>query len=396
MKKVKIRIKQFGILLKTIYYYLYCKIKRINNEEVWVISERGDEARDNGYAFFRYIKESHPEINVKYIIHKKSRDIINLEKYKEDIIYYRTKKHYILFFTAGKLISTHIMGFSPDFRSFNKLDKLGLIKTKGKRIFLQHGIIKDYLEGLMKKNVNLDLFICGAKPEYDYLLKILGFSAKVMKYTGLARYDYLEKIEDNVILLMPTWRDNLYYCSNNKSFQRTTYYKKYQELINNEELDKILEQEGLKLIFYPHYEIQEHIQCFSTRSNHVIIAKKSEYDVQDLLKRARMLITDYSSIFFDIAYMNKPVIYYQFDYEEYRNEHYKEGYFSYKDHGFGPVTPYMEEVLKYIEMYIKKNYTVEEKYKHRKREFFVFQDKKNSERIFQEIKKIKGRSNYEI
>lgn len=43
-----------------------------------------------------------------------------------------------------------------------------------------------------------------------------------------------------------------------------------------------------------------------------------KYDVQQLLKESLLLITDYSSVFFDMMYMNKPVIFYQFDENQYR------------------------------------------------------------------------------
>ena len=41
----------------------------------------------------------------------------------------------------------------------------------------------------------------------------------------------------------------------------------------------------------------------------IIPASWREYDVQDLLMRCSLLITDYSSVFFDAGYMEKPVIY---------------------------------------------------------------------------------------
>ena len=58
------------------------------------------------------------------------------------------------------------------------------------------------------------------------------------------------------------------------------------------------------------------------------IASTEEYDVQTVLKESAYLITDYSSISFDFAYMKKPLCYFQFDYAEFREKHYPEGYFS--------------------------------------------------------------------
>jgi len=64
---------------------------------------------------------------------------------------------------------------------------------------------------------------------------------------------------------------------------------------------------------------------------------KESCDYQELIKESSLLITDYSSIFFDFAYLKKPVIYTHFDYNEYRENHVPEGYFNYKNDGFGPI-----------------------------------------------------------
>lgn len=51
MKKIKNRIIQLIVLLKCIYYGFYCKMKKIEMQDIWLISERGDEARDNRIYF---------------------------------------------------------------------------------------------------------------------------------------------------------------------------------------------------------------------------------------------------------------------------------------------------------------------------------------------------------
>ena len=60
-------------------------------------------------------------------------------------------------------------------------------------------------------------------------------------------------------------------------------------------------------------------------------------DLQDLLRRAAFLVTDYSSVAMDFAYMQKPLLYYQFDLDEFRANQYKAGYFDFVRDGFGPV-----------------------------------------------------------
>jgi hypothetical protein len=43
-------------------------------KDLWLISERPEEARDNGYWFYRWILESRPETNVRYVLTKNSVD----------------------------------------------------------------------------------------------------------------------------------------------------------------------------------------------------------------------------------------------------------------------------------------------------------------------------------
>ena len=75
------------------------------------------------------------------------------------------------------------MGYTPYIDFFVKADKKGIIK--GKKIFLQHGIIKDNLTYLYNNNVNLDLFSCSAKPEYEYVKSLYGYKDNVVQMLGL-------------------------------------------------------------------------------------------------------------------------------------------------------------------------------------------------------------------
>lgn len=56
-------------------------------------------------------------------------------------------------------------------------------------------------------------------------------------------------------------------------------------------------------------------------------------------------VTDYSSVAMDVAYLGKPVVYYQFDYERFRTFHLEEGYFHYEEDAFGPIAAEEAQVL---------------------------------------------------
>ena len=97
---------------------------------------------------------------------------------------------------------------------------------------------------------------------------------------------------------------------------------------------------------------------------------------------SEILITDYSSVYFDFAYMLKPVYYYQFDYKEYRSDHYAQGYFDYKNDGFGPV---VEDEVQLVNLIMNPS---DNNYRKRAKSFFRLRDSKNCERIYKAIREI--------
>ena len=160
-------------------------------KEIWLISERGTDARDNGYCFFLYLKKQHPEVCCKYIISFHSKDKDRLSQYADDLVVYASFEHYIYLWRAKYLISTHIMGFTTNMAFYTRLDNLLHIFRNKKIAFLQHGIIRANLPQLYGDKVRLDLFVCGAKPEYEYILNNFRHPKGVVQYTGLCRYDRL-------------------------------------------------------------------------------------------------------------------------------------------------------------------------------------------------------------
>ena len=72
-KKIALRIKEMKSL--TIFFISKVISYILPRLDVWLISERGHEARDNAFIFFEYIQKEHPEINAKYIISYDSKDV---------------------------------------------------------------------------------------------------------------------------------------------------------------------------------------------------------------------------------------------------------------------------------------------------------------------------------
>lgn len=368
------------------------KILNKDYRDIWLIGERKSEAKDNGYHLFKYIRLNHPNNKIYYTIDRGSSD---LDKVKDlgNVIYHDSFKHYLYYAMSSKLICAHLGSCVPDSPVCWKFYDNDMKKKK--KIFIQHGIIKERIPSLMYKNTKADLFVCGAKPEYEFVKNEFGYPGNSVRYLGLARFDNLhDRNEKNQILVMPTWRqwipgatwsNNIQDCR--EIFFNSQYYKTFNNLINNYELINLLEKNNYELIFYPHFEMQGYIDLFKSKAKNIVIARKDDYDVQTLLKESKILVTDYSSVAFDFAYMRKPVIYYQFDSKKYYENHYQNGYFIYEEQGFGPVVELEGEVINSIKKYLY-NRSYYGKYINKSEDMFCIYDKHNCNRHYSIIKNL--------
>ena len=355
---------------------------------LWLVMERGFDARDNAYWFFRYLRERHPQINACYVIDRESPDYTKAERLGRTVGW-RSLRHYLMYLAADYLISTHVQPGAPDLMACYHLRQIG-IRPRGREVFLQHGIIKDEMKWMRYPHLKVDFFASGGKMEYDYLVSEFGFPEGVVQYTGLCRFDNLVRgnAPAGEILVMPTWRGADY--PQGDRFRETAFYRRFQSFLDNPRLIRFLEEQNLKLVFYPHIQLQKELDKFKPRSRRIILASWRDYDVQSLLKRCNVLITDYSSVFFDAGYMKKPVIYYQFDLEEYREYHYREGYFSYEKHGFGPVVRTEEALLNALDECAGNGFRMQKEYLDRLDAFFPVRDALNCERTYRILLRMDG------
>lgn len=353
--------------------------------QIWLISERGHEAKDNAYVFFLWLKKNHPEVKVRYIISKDSKDLNKLADFHDDLVYFDSFKHYKLLWTSSHLISTHIYGYRPNIILFSEIMKRYNILKNKTIVFLQHGIIKADLKALYADQTTMDLFVCGALSEYNYVSTKFGHKKGVVQYTGLCRFDnLLSSRPKKQILIMPTWRMYL----NASNFKDSLYYKTLSSLLEDRELSSLAQSFGYDIIFYPHYEVQQYINLFSELNipDNVKIAGLS-YDVQQLLKDCAVLVTDYSSVYFDVAYQSKPIVYFQFDKNDFLQHHYAKGYFD--EATFGPISYNKKDLLTQLKIVLDNNCILTEPYKANINSFFSMRDTNNCQRVYDAIKQIK-------
>lgn len=362
----------------------------------WLICERGIEARDNGFALFKYIRENYPNKKVYYLIDSTQEIDYKFVENLGNIINYNSKEHWMSLFFVDCLLSTHVGFITPWSYVCHKTFFSWL--NCPKFVLLNHGITKEDMSDKLNKFVTgVDLFIAANNQDYTTLVqdKRYGYNSKDIALTGYARYDRWVNYEGkNQILLMPTWRAYLVdksIANRNEpkvidNFVQSSYYKAFQNLLNNELLDQLLEENNIQLIFYPHYEMQSALYLWTTKSKNIIFANKQNYDIPTLMRESKLLITDYSGVGFDFAYMYKPVLYYQFDKEEYYRGHYlhSEVYSMEKD-GLGSVVCSEHQLMEELRLLLEDRFVMPSKYRKRVDDFFTYHDNKNCERIYKAV-----------
>jgi len=214
--------------------------------------------------------------------------------------------------------------------------------------------------------------------------------------TGLPRFDKLQDKREKLIVISPTWRTFLSGPINNEGFhdpiegfESSEYFEKWSKVLeNNEVLDKCKE-EGYKILFVLHPGFRNYYRFFDKFNNNIVEVKHSEDVVySELFSKLSLLVTDYSSILFDVAYLKKAAIFYQFDKDIYFAKHYKPGYFSYEKDGFGEVITDDKEVINKILYYFNNEFKLEDKYINNIENTFKYIDKNNCKRVYDNIIKL--------
>ena len=112
--------------------------------------------------------------------------------------------------------------------------------------------------------------------------------------------------------------------------------------------------------------------------------------IQELFAEGELLITDYSSVAFDFAFLGKPVIYYQFDEKDVFENHthiISRGNFSYRNDGLGKVVANEAELLSVIKDLVNSNMEMPKVYLDRLKSTFPYRDSFCCERVFNELRR---------
>ena len=322
--------------------------------DAWCLIDRVHNADDNAERLFRYLRSERRDINAWFVLEKGTPDWQRLsdDGYRRRLIPHGGVRWRLAMLNCTQLVSSHI-----DPPTHRPAEILRMNPEPGWRFsFLQHGVIKDDLSRWLNPK-QADLFVTSTPQEQQSVAgdgTHYSYTAKEARMTGLPRFDRLREIGAQVdagertrVLVCPTWRYWLTPSTAGSSqrrrviddFAASEFATSWLGLLADPRLHDLATAHGLRIGFLPHPNLQpalpnlplpDYVEAITFEGN----------DIQRLIAESALMITDYSSMSFNAAYLDRPVVYFQFDAERLASGAHvgRPGYFDYDRDGFGPVT----------------------------------------------------------
>ena len=365
------------------------KLYRKKFKDVWLFMDRESQADDNAEHLYRHVMNNHPDINIFYIIKKESPEWLRLEQDGFKLIDFASVEHEASLIHAKHMISSDAVKYITNYLPPQYYKDL----LSYKFTFLQHGVTKDDLSAWLNTKT-IDCFVTAAKREYDSIAgddNKYKFTSKELCLTGFPRHDNLLKnnhTQTKSMMIMPTWREylNEIEAENSDAFRDTPYGRAWISLLHSDFLRMMAEKKGYKLRFFPHPNIKKFLDAFDM-PNYIEVLLEQTASIQTLFQNSDLLLTDYSSVAFEMAILKKETIYYQFDHHEiFSGSHtYEKGYFDYEEDTFGAICYSEKEVISELNKFLSHNGVVENRYLTRMESFFAYHDTDNCKRTFEAI-----------
>ena len=346
---------------------------------IWLVGEVPYKAQDNGLHFFRYLRRSRPRLRAYYVIDSQSPDrdkILPLG----NVIDRSSRRHILYSLLASRLVCTHHAEYL-----FASRDRPVSKRTRGVRIFLQHGVtaMKNVTPIYARQRtyeLPAERFLVVSDLERRIVTEDYGYRPRQVPVTGFARYDELfaaHRDTDPTVLVMPTWREGL----RADNFLETTYYQNWHGFLTDPALQVMLEAQGLRITLVLHPNLRTFAEFFDTPN--VDLIRQEDVDVQALITSSRVLITDFSSVAWDFSFLRRPVLYFQFDQEMLAGA--RAPHIDFAEQLPGPVITTVARLVAELASLVDRECAMSDDYWMRAQLFLKYRDEDNCARIFDAV-----------
>ncbi len=276
---------------------------------IWLVGEVRYKAQDNGYQLFRWIREHQPKRRAYYVIDADSPDRDKVEALG-NVVLSRSREHIRYTVLASRFVGSHHSEYLHASRSA-RLAK----RAQGLRVFLQHGVtgmknVRLNYGRLHMQEMPFDRVVVNSAAERQIFIEDLDYFGSQVAVTGFARFDALfagDPQARNRIVVMPTWRD---WLASRQGVLESKYLANWTAFLAHPDLRRLSEEHGVEILLVMHPNLRAHIADLQLDGIEVATA---DADVQELIRTSAALVTDYSSVAWDAAFLRRPVFFFRFD-----------------------------------------------------------------------------------
>lgn len=364
--------------------------------KAWVFMDRDAQAQDNAEHLYRWVAREHPEVNSWFVLSKHSPDWERLANEGFRLVDHGSWQHTLLLLNAIHLASSHV-----DHYVVQPLNPKRFGARHWRYTFLQHGVTKDDISRWLNHKPIRRIISTGPAEQRGFTGNgtPYTFTDREAVLTGFPRHDQLLRLgarsapqDRGSILVVPTWREYLLGPTNGRGnfrplaagFSESDYVRSWAAFLGSAELHDAARTHGKDIVFLPHPNLEPHIASLDLPRS-IVVRRYADSNVQEVLADAALMVTDYSSIAFDGAYIGAPTVYFQFDRDDFFASHpHRPGYFSYDRDGFGPVTTSVEGAVSAVKQGMSGAPDWHE-YRKRASDYFSYRDGGSCRRVFESM-----------
>jgi CDP-glycerol glycerophosphotransferase len=217
-----------------------------------------------------------------------------------------------------------------------------------KEVLMPGTTTEQYKENFFRETGNWDYLISPNRYSTEIFKRAFQFDKEMIE-SGYPRNDIfyrhdremiskefkkLHQLPDDkkVILYAPTWRDNQFYQIGKYKMDLHLDLEKLRKELGNEYI----------IILRMHYLVAENFNLEAYQGFAFDFSRHE--DIQELYLISDILITDYSSVFFDYANLKRPMVFFTYDLQEYKDD-IRGFYFDFEEKAPGPLVETTDEVI---------------------------------------------------
>ncbi len=359
---------------------------------VWFFLDKIYKGGDNAEYLYRFAKPQRDGIYKTYLIDKHAPEAAALKADGLRPTYRNTLRHYMAFLNADVVVASNSTVMEVNHLSEETSAYLRDLLHFGTAC-VQHGLsVQNIAAAQNRLRDNTVRYFCAAPIEIDNLSRpIYDYKGDELKLTGVPRFDGLKDAKKKQLLLSPTWRMQAAVTVRknegvkrdyNPYFRDSAYFKTYDALIHDKRLLAAAKRLSYDIVYVLHPIVSPQLRDFGDDTPVKILAATGDTSYETLFRESALMITDYSGVQFDFAYMRKPLVYYL---PNSLPKHYEEGAFCTAEMGFGPVCETQDELVDTLIAAMERDCAMEDVYKARAEAFFAYADHDNCKRIYDEL-----------